>query len=757
MSNVTKPIILDETGLRIAQAIESLAQGGSGSKYYVTPEMYGAKGDGETDDYQAIQDAVDSGCGVIRFADNKTYFVGDKVVIDHDCSLIGGNGTTIKAEKPSGGSYYDVFIANGTKKKTTSLTGDYTSVSGGDNSANQFTLSDMTNVNIGDILVIKATDQYYAKTRQYYYLGATLLVSDVYNGHIYTSDIMPWDIENTENVTVEVYEAPEVHFENLKFVSEYDGIGSYTYFIGFLWCKNSSVKNINMDDMPNGVEIHQSVNTLIDCVTLSRSKYVNSISNDSYGIYVSSATNTIIRRVMAIDAQGCVDLGGTIPNINTYIYNSNLFSQCRATGIDLHENSYNLIVEDCVVAGLALSGTAKINRCRFVPNKRVPSNSGVMMKGSHNPAWARYEITNCSFAPMTTINIGSPAPQNPIESIDAMVGRILIRDCDGGIVNYDATTSANVLSNTINEFIIERLMNCEGLIHVEGAIIKHLEVIDSEFTNIYWIRKGNNQAFYYDGIEYMSVHSDYPVKKIITADIRKKGMKCYLPKDVNIPFASSDATGHYVVCGNNIASNDPLDYSVGFVSGSVGSAPTRSVNNTFSSAVGVDQSGNLVITQPNSTANADFYPKCFAYTPEDSTIKVSLKIKNTGETDGAAFRAYIATVDADTGLLTYKNGGTAQTATAEGVTITHQTSVKRNSLVLCYVYCNTPVKNAVTTFENFVAKIIPIDVSEDPVVYEEYNGSSRTGDGTLQSVEGVNYIMATPASFTAKFRANLLD
>lgn len=80
-----------------------------GTLGYVTPEMYGAKGDGITDDTAAIQSAIDSGAGVVNFS-SKTYLVskasnrtlfpnGDEpcVYINDKANLcINGNGATLK-------------------------------------------------------------------------------------------------------------------------------------------------------------------------------------------------------------------------------------------------------------------------------------------------------------------------------------------------------------------------------------------------------------------------------------------------------------------------------------------------------------------------------------------------------------------------------------------------------------------------------------------------------------------------------------
>lgn len=64
-----------------------------GTLGYVTPEMFGAKGDGMTDDTVAIQAAVDSGVSSIYFG-NKTYLVSEHIAIPSNVYLR-GDATTI--------------------------------------------------------------------------------------------------------------------------------------------------------------------------------------------------------------------------------------------------------------------------------------------------------------------------------------------------------------------------------------------------------------------------------------------------------------------------------------------------------------------------------------------------------------------------------------------------------------------------------------------------------------------------------------
>ena len=349
----------------------------------------------------------------------------------------GGKNTVIKTQSVTENgttTLNKAFSISGTLKKTTTLTTDYTTADSTANSGNQFTLTDMTGINVGDLLVITASDQYYSYAREYYYLGAVLLVSSIYNGHLYTSCDMPWDIENTANVSVNVYDAPEITIENLDFVSDLARVG-YAYFVSMSMCKNSTVRNCHMKDMWNGMMFYYCFNSHVDCVTVSTGKYDNALSVDSYGICLQSCTNSIIERVNSIAAQGCLEITGFIPSINTVIRNCNASGECRSIGIDMHENAYNTVIEDCTLGGLSLYGTCYVSRCRIIKNNRVGGEFGITLRGSHNPAWAIYKIKDCEmFAKgnRAFISITRTRPQDPVQNFQNVFGSVEIENMSGG-------------------------------------------------------------------------------------------------------------------------------------------------------------------------------------------------------------------------------------------------------------------------------------------------------------------------------------
>ena len=363
---------------------------------------------------------------------------------------------------------------------------------------------------------------------------------------------------------------------------------------------------------------------------------------------------------------------------------------------------------------------------------------------------------NTDFEDGICLNVKQTSPQNPIQAFDSIIGSLEIINCTGGWLDYRPSTNATILSNTLQRLIIHNWQNCNRIYH-NGSQIDLLRITESSFTyyNMLVNENGSGHSLF-EGIKKFIIKSSYPQMNRLVVN-ETHGEQYYLPENIDVNFSSSDASAHYVVCGENISSNNVNDYLIGFVGGSVGESLTRSVDNSFSSALSTNGNGEIVFTQPNNTSTAYIYPKCLMYVKESSRVRMSVKLKNTGSTEGSSFRTYLAIVDAKTGLITYKANGESGKASTDGTVITHNRTVPPDSIVMVYYYCYSAIANSETTFSECVAKIAPY-IFDDVLTYVPYNGVSRTGNGTLKSISGLNNIAANSSNpITIGFKADLLN
>lgn len=99
----------------IARAFENLREGYEAvfeavEERFVTPEMFGAIGDGEADDTEALQSAINSGASSILLG-NKTYLIKNTLNLKSNISLV-GRGAKIKKTSASGEVENILFASN---------------------------------------------------------------------------------------------------------------------------------------------------------------------------------------------------------------------------------------------------------------------------------------------------------------------------------------------------------------------------------------------------------------------------------------------------------------------------------------------------------------------------------------------------------------------------------------------------------------------------------------------------------------------
>ena len=537
--------------------------------------------------------------------------------------------------------------------------------------------------------------------------------------------------------------------------------GAYKYLLLIERCKNSTVKNCSFSTMANGIRLDKCSNIEIDGVSLAKCKEDNNISGDGYGIMICDCTNTILNRIIATCAQHAVAISGESGvSMNTYVYNSNFTAECRTPGFDTHECTYNLVIEDSVLGTAVLNATCKLNRCKVFTNRRAEASDDatISIYGSHNPEWSRVQISNTEFNGAGLYILRSLG-QDPIQSYNNFFGSIEIENCIGGWLNFDLSTSTMILSNTVKLLSIKNWKNCKEIFNPGNGIIEEMIIEDSTFTEKYWINK-HSDAYWLSNIGHFHVVSEKPKKDILTVSASDHGGDFFISHGTVVNVSGSNNSAYYSVCGKNLASNKVADYSIGSVSGSAGGDLTRSVNNEFANALAVNANGDLVYTQPSGySGKGALYTKCLLYVDKPSVMKLTCKLKNTGETSAASFSPCIAVVNASTGKVVTRVVGDSVQATAQGASVSYVRTPDAGTFVMMYLYNYTAVQGSETTIEDYMISIYPLELgSNRDVEFEEYKGDSRTGNGTIISqVDGMNHIMSSDMTFSTSFTADNTD
>ena len=179
----------------------------------------------------------------------------------------------------------------------------------------------------------------------------------------------------------------------------------------------------------------------------------------------------------------CIDLSGQTPSMNTYIKHCSLLAQNRTAGLGMHENVYNTIIEDCVLAGATCNGTAIFKNCRFIEqNRNLSTTVGISYHATHDAKFARLTIEDCVFEGVNTaISLAKPYGQNAVRSYDSIIGEVNIIRCTGGRFYNAMAIDSHALSNTIERLNIDNWQNCYEIYFTQYVTINNFSIKDSTF------------------------------------------------------------------------------------------------------------------------------------------------------------------------------------------------------------------------------------------------------------------------------------
>lgn len=322
---------------------------------FVTPEMFGAKGDGITDDTAAWQAAVNSGRNV-KAPKGMIYKIG-KVTITTNIDIDCGMSKFIQTAS-------EMFYAEGTVETTPGTTGDYTHYDSG------YVLNDPNKPDYTGYAFLQGTNSL-DLSRVYYKSG---FPASFING--YMVEAYPVDVTN---ITVTYYSPITVNISNILDIVADDAVKDLAncYSIHIKYGINCCVRNVIASNVHIYmlINIDRCLNTVVDQI-FTHSNAINATGNSYHIALMDSCFSNVTNCKLNNDNWHCITTGGSALVYKTIIrdcvLNSNLiYAYCD------HPNAIDTVIDNVTATfGLSISQNGEIRNCSIYAHDDS-SNYGV--------------------------------------------------------------------------------------------------------------------------------------------------------------------------------------------------------------------------------------------------------------------------------------------------------------------------------------------------------------------------------------------
>ena len=352
--------------------------------FYVTPEMFGAAGDGTTDDTAAWQTAVDTGLSVK--ATKKNYKCGKIAVtnnIEIDC-----NGADFVCT--------DTTLFDFTGNVETTLTGE------SDYSAGQanYALSGTGYTDYTGFVMLKG-DNNFEESRSYYYGG---FVGKTENGVL--NQAYPIDVTKVGGIDVLIITPITATLTNVGSIKHPDVAGTVKS-VSFLYGLNCVVENVNSQnaDSYDYILFEKCLNCTAKNLNITMAH--GTAGTDSYTVALVDSSFCVLENSILFNRYWhCVTTGGNYLCFHNDVHDCVMDSYSGVAFSD-HENACSTIIHDCEISCATIQATATVER--LVIKSRVSTGNPCTLVVNHHTdsRLCATTIRNVTFMPENdSTNVG---------------------------------------------------------------------------------------------------------------------------------------------------------------------------------------------------------------------------------------------------------------------------------------------------------------------------------------------------------------
>lgn len=346
----------------------------TGELPFVTPEMFGAIGNGINDDTQAWQDAVDSGFNVI--ATKKIYKCGEIEVTNNiEIDFNGANFICTNA----------TFLhCHGEVITTLKNQNNY------DANDSLYSIIDEDYSAYTGFAMLKGTNNF-EESRSYYIGG---FVCTFKNGFMNGS--YPISVTKEDGIDIDIIDPITVRLFNLgKVTHDITSGDSIIIEYGI----NCLIENVNADSVSKYVFINLKRSLNCVCNQINAAGILGSRGTNSYLIALSDSSYCVVENSYLYNKYWhAVTTGANYLCFHNMVLNSKLFSD--AIAYCDHENAKNTIIKNCVVSTAGISGMGVIEDTVVIANGR-PSNyeCGIGIYPASDPGSTGATVRNIKLIP----------------------------------------------------------------------------------------------------------------------------------------------------------------------------------------------------------------------------------------------------------------------------------------------------------------------------------------------------------------------